>query len=123
VAEISATLMGLFLVGVFFYVETGFRRLAPGTREIFEPDQCREGVLVAPAGRIQQATLVAQHWCVGPSHRSLDKTDGHGRINRRAFDSTATPVEEVRDEMSAPPPRRPPRAPHRQPRLGLCVYE
>jgi hypothetical protein len=50
VAEISATLMGLFLVGVFFYVETGFRRLAPGTREIFEPDQCREGVLVAPAG-------------------------------------------------------------------------
>jgi hypothetical protein len=27
VAEVSATLIGLFLVGVFFYVETGFRRL------------------------------------------------------------------------------------------------
>jgi hypothetical protein len=26
-AEVSATLIGLFLVGVFFYVETGFRRL------------------------------------------------------------------------------------------------
>jgi hypothetical protein len=35
----------------------------------------------------------------------------------------ATSVEVVRDEMSAPSPRRPPRAPHRQPRLGLCVYE
>ncbi len=37
VAEISATLIGLFLVGVFFYVETGFRRLAPDARAIFEP--------------------------------------------------------------------------------------
>jgi hypothetical protein len=27
VAEVSATLIGLFLIGVFFYVETGFRRL------------------------------------------------------------------------------------------------
>jgi hypothetical protein len=27
VAEVSATLIGLFLVGVFFFVETGFRRL------------------------------------------------------------------------------------------------
>lgn len=26
-AEVSATLIGLFLVGVFFYVEAGFRRL------------------------------------------------------------------------------------------------
>lgn len=26
-AEVSATLIGLFLVGVFFYIETGFRRL------------------------------------------------------------------------------------------------
>jgi hypothetical protein len=30
VAEISATLIGLFLVGLFFYVETGFRRLESG---------------------------------------------------------------------------------------------
>lgn len=37
VAEISATLMGLFLVGVFFYVETGFRRLTPDARKVFEP--------------------------------------------------------------------------------------
>ena len=29
VAEISATLIGLLLVGVFFYVETGLRRLGP----------------------------------------------------------------------------------------------
>jgi hypothetical protein len=26
-AEVSATLIGLFLVGIFFYIETGFRRL------------------------------------------------------------------------------------------------
>ena len=36
VAEVSATLIGLFLVGVFFYVETGFRRLG-AAREVFEP--------------------------------------------------------------------------------------
>ena len=35
-AEVSATLIGLFLVGVFFYVETGFRRLG-ASREILEP--------------------------------------------------------------------------------------
>jgi hypothetical protein len=35
-AEVSATLIGLFLVGVFFYVETGFRRWDRG-RERFEP--------------------------------------------------------------------------------------
>jgi hypothetical protein len=35
-AEVSATLIGLFIVGVFFYVETGFRRLGPA-RETFEP--------------------------------------------------------------------------------------
>jgi hypothetical protein len=34
-AEVSATFIGLFLVGVFFYVETGFRRLEQG-REVFE---------------------------------------------------------------------------------------
>jgi hypothetical protein len=37
VADISATLIGLFLVGVFFYVETGFRRLSPRRRVVFEP--------------------------------------------------------------------------------------
>jgi hypothetical protein len=36
VAEVSATLIGLFLVGVFFYVETGFRRLAHG-RDVVKP--------------------------------------------------------------------------------------
>lgn len=35
-AEVSATLIGLFLVGVFFYVETGFRRLGPA-RAMLEP--------------------------------------------------------------------------------------
>lgn len=35
-AEVSATLIGLFLVGVFFYVETGFRRLEH-VREVMEP--------------------------------------------------------------------------------------
>ena len=35
-AEVSATLIGLFLVGMFFYVETGFRRLAQ-RREVVEP--------------------------------------------------------------------------------------
>jgi hypothetical protein len=34
-AEVSAGLIGLFLVGVFFYVETGFRRVGEG-REVFE---------------------------------------------------------------------------------------
>lgn len=34
-AEISASLIGLFLVGVFFYVETGLRRLDRGS-EVFE---------------------------------------------------------------------------------------
>lgn len=36
VAEVSATLIGLFLVGVFFYVETGFRRLEQ-RGEVLEP--------------------------------------------------------------------------------------
>jgi len=35
-AEVSSTLIGLFLVGVFFYVETGFRRL-DHARAVFEP--------------------------------------------------------------------------------------
>jgi hypothetical protein len=35
-AEVSATLIGLFLVGVFFYVETGLRRL-DRERDVFEP--------------------------------------------------------------------------------------
>lgn len=34
-AEVSASLIGLFLVGVFFYVEFGLRRTGP-TREVFE---------------------------------------------------------------------------------------
>ena len=37
VAEVSATLIGLFLVGVFFFVETGFRRLGDDVREVMEP--------------------------------------------------------------------------------------
>ncbi|MGH3083583.1 MAG: hypothetical protein ACRDNP_05890 [Gaiellaceae bacterium] len=36
VAEISATLIGLFLVGLLFYIETGFRRLGEA-REVMEP--------------------------------------------------------------------------------------
>jgi hypothetical protein len=35
-AEVSASLVGLFLVGVFFYVETGLRRWSR-TRAVFEP--------------------------------------------------------------------------------------
>jgi hypothetical protein len=35
-AEVSATLIGLFLVGVFFYVESGLRRLSDA-RRVFEP--------------------------------------------------------------------------------------
>jgi hypothetical protein len=35
-AEISAALIGLFLVGVFFYMETGLRR-AGSARDVFEP--------------------------------------------------------------------------------------
>ena len=34
-AEVTAALVGLFLVGVFFFVETGFRRW--GEREVVEP--------------------------------------------------------------------------------------
>lgn len=36
VAEISAALVGLFLVGMFFFIETGFRRITDA-REVFEP--------------------------------------------------------------------------------------
>jgi hypothetical protein len=36
IAEVSASLIGLFLVGVFFYVETGLRRAGPA-RDVFEP--------------------------------------------------------------------------------------
>lgn len=36
VAEVSATLFGLFLVGVFFYLETGPRQ-RPAARKVFEP--------------------------------------------------------------------------------------
>jgi hypothetical protein len=35
-AEVSGSLIGLFLVGVFFYVESGFRRL-DRARTVFEP--------------------------------------------------------------------------------------
>jgi hypothetical protein len=35
-AEVSSALVGLFLVGVFFYVETGFRR-SGGAGNIVEP--------------------------------------------------------------------------------------
>lgn len=35
-AEVASGLTGLFLIGVFFYVETGFRRSEP-VREVFEP--------------------------------------------------------------------------------------
>jgi hypothetical protein len=35
-AEVSATLIGLFLVGVFFYVETGLQRLGPA-RGVLQP--------------------------------------------------------------------------------------
>jgi hypothetical protein len=35
-AEVSASLIGLFMVGVFFYVETGFRRF-DRTRGVVEP--------------------------------------------------------------------------------------
>jgi hypothetical protein len=36
-AEVSGTLIGLFFVGVFFYVETGLRHLDPALREVFVP--------------------------------------------------------------------------------------
>src|SRR5918992_4565097 len=36
IAEVSASLIGLFLVGMFFYVETGFRR-AIRARDVVEP--------------------------------------------------------------------------------------
>jgi hypothetical protein len=35
-AEVSASLVGLFLVGVFFYVDTGLRRWSR-TRGVFQP--------------------------------------------------------------------------------------
>ena len=35
-AEVTAGLLGLFLVGVIFFVESGFRRLTR-SREVFEP--------------------------------------------------------------------------------------
>lgn len=36
-AEVSGGLIGLFVVGMFFYVETGFRRLGEPSRQIVEP--------------------------------------------------------------------------------------
>lgn len=44
VAEYSATMIGLFLVGVFFYMETGLRRWG-NAREVFEP-YLRAGVRI-----------------------------------------------------------------------------
>jgi hypothetical protein len=35
-AEVSTTLIGLFLIGVFFYVESGLRRV-DRARQVFEP--------------------------------------------------------------------------------------
>jgi hypothetical protein len=45
VAEFSVTTIGLFLVGVFFYVETGLRRWTPEARSEFEP-YLRAGVRI-----------------------------------------------------------------------------
>ncbi|MGH3681042.1 MAG: hypothetical protein ACRDT2_12470, partial [Natronosporangium sp.] len=45
VAEYSATMIGLFLVGVFFYAQTGLHRLSPAGRQIFEP-YLRAGVRI-----------------------------------------------------------------------------
>jgi hypothetical protein len=45
-AEVTATLIGLFLVGVFFYVETGFRRW-DRSRDVFDA-MCSRGIC-APA--------------------------------------------------------------------------
>lgn len=36
VAEVSSALIGLFLIGMFFYVETGFRRLSY-SRDVLQP--------------------------------------------------------------------------------------
>jgi heme/copper-type cytochrome/quinol oxidase subunit 2 len=35
-AEVSGGLLGLFVVGMLFYVETGFRRLEGSNRRLFE---------------------------------------------------------------------------------------
>jgi hypothetical protein len=45
IAEYSATMIGLFLVGVFFYVQTGLRQLDTAAREVFEP-YLRAGVRI-----------------------------------------------------------------------------
>lgn len=45
VAEFSVTMIGLFLVGVFFYVETGLRRWSAEARKVFEP-YLRAGVRI-----------------------------------------------------------------------------
>lgn len=45
VAEFSVTAIGLFLVGVFFYVETGLRRWSRSVRKVFEP-YLRAGVRI-----------------------------------------------------------------------------
>jgi hypothetical protein len=65
-AEVTTTLIGLFLVGVFFYVESGFRRWN-GSRDVFQP-YLRSGtritliVLAIPLGVSLSLVVLTRTW-------------------------------------------------------------
>jgi hypothetical protein len=64
-AEVSASLIGLFLVGVFFYVETGLRR-SDRARALFEPYLRAPCCASTFKGWI---TCGAVRWAQHPPHR------------------------------------------------------
>jgi hypothetical protein len=63
-AEVSATLIGLFFVGVFFYVDSGLRRLEH-VRPVFEP-YLRAGT------RITLIVFANGDWTAGGHRFSID---------------------------------------------------
>lgn len=114
IAEYSATMIGLFLVGVFFYVQTGLRQLDMAAREVFEP-YLRAGVrivlVVFAIPLILALTLVALEpvWSrvvfVGLSVMLLlANIDTAIRVRgvRKATGSTALLVNEVAGTVAVP---------------------
>ena len=59
-AEISAGLIGLFLVGVFFYMESGLRRAGPA-RDVFEP-YLRSGTRSPSSSSRSQSVYRSPSW-------------------------------------------------------------
>lgn len=105
-AEVSAALVGLFLVGVFFFVETGFRRTTHGDRvvESYFRASTRIVLVLFAIPLLLSLTLVAMEpawsrvlFAVLSVLLIAANVDTALRIRAvsRATDSTALPVNEV----------------------------